>query len=89
MPLHNRYDALGLENADRVSNRQDPGKANHAKLVQPPTRIRTSAPRKAGRVLVIGDFFLRGLKHLFGIDTASLQKLACWELASVVSQRGC
>lgn len=44
----------------RVSNGQDPRKANCAKLVQSSTRIRTGAPRKRCRLLVIGDFLLRG-----------------------------
>ena len=60
MPLPKRYHALGLQNEERVSNGQDPGKANHAKLVQPPTHIRTSAIRNVRRVLVIGDSLLRG-----------------------------
>ena len=37
-------------------------KANRAKLVQPPTCIRTGATRKVCRVLVIGDSLLRGTK---------------------------
>ncbi|XP_069631232.1 LOW QUALITY PROTEIN: uncharacterized protein [Haliaeetus albicilla] len=50
--LHNRQDALGLETEEHVSNGQDPGQANHAKLTQPPTRIRTSAARKARKAPV-------------------------------------
>lgn len=60
MSLHNGQDALGLETEEHVSNGQDPGQANRAKLTQPPTRIRSSATRKARNVLVIGDSLLRG-----------------------------
>ncbi|KAK4807100.1 hypothetical protein QYF61_018441 [Mycteria americana] len=49
-----------LENEEHMSNGQDPGEVDHAKLIQPPTRIRTCATRKARKVLVIGDSLLRG-----------------------------
>lgn len=72
--LCNRYDALVLEHEESMSNLQDPGNVNHAKLVQLPTRIRTGATRKVCRVLVMGDFFLRAPKGPFVIQTMSLEK---------------
>lgn len=56
------YTSLLLENEEHVSNRQDPGEASHAKLIQSPSYLRTSATREAHKVLVIGDSLLRGTK---------------------------
>lgn len=55
------YKIQHLENEEHVNNRQeDPGKVDNTKSAQPPTHIRTSATRKACKVLVIGDSLLRG-----------------------------
>lgn len=43
-----------------MSKGQDPGEAQHAKFVQPPTCIRTSAIRQAYKVSVTGDALVRG-----------------------------
>lgn len=63
VPLHNRYDALGLKKGEGVNNNngngQDSGKSNCMKVDQQTSCIRTSATKKAWRVLDIGDFSLR------------------------------
>lgn len=64
MPLRNGYNALGFENEEHVSNGQDPGRADHAKLIQASFHSRTSATREAHKVLVIGDCLLRGAEAL-------------------------
>lgn len=58
--LNNRYGAPWLEQGECVSNCQDPERDNHTKSVQPSTCTRTSATIKAQRLLVIGNFSLRG-----------------------------
>lgn len=57
--LHIRVCPLGVANEEHMSDGQDPGEANHAKLLlQPPTS------RKTQKLSVIGDFLLGGTKTL-------------------------
>lgn len=56
VPLHNRHNSLGLEKGECMN--QDPGKDNYTMLDQSTTCIRTSATKKARRVLVIGEALL-------------------------------
>lgn len=56
--LRIRFCALGVVNEGHMSDGQDPGEANHAKLLQPPTS------RKTHKLSVIGHFLLGGTKTL-------------------------
>lgn len=75
VPLQNREDTLGVGKEEDVSNGQAP-EGHHAKLIQPPTCLRTSATRKAHEVSVI-----RGClpKHPFTTRTICLDFAAYQE----------
>lgn len=86
VPLHSRHDTLGLKNEEHMSNWQDPGKVNHVKLIQlerKPTHVRTSATRKAHKVLAMGDSLLRGTKTpIYHPDNFS-REVCCLQTACV------
>lgn len=83
VPLHNRYDALGLKKGDGVNNNsgnsQDPGKgtakggpANHMYKKQCHRKKRNEQ-----RVLVIGHCSLRGTEALICHPDSILREVCC------------
>jgi len=78
VPLHNRYEALDVEDKVMDGAGVDPSTSEEAQRSEgPPSRITTSSKRKKRRVIVVGDSQLRGTEGPICWADPSLREVCC------------
>jgi len=77
-PLHNRYEALGVEDKTVDGAGVDPSTSEEAQRSEtPPSRITTSSTRRKRRVIVVGDSQLRGREGPICRADPPLREVCC------------
>ena len=84
VPLHNRYEALAVEDKAVDGAGVDPSTSEEAQRSEgPPSRITTSSTRRKRRVIVVGDSQLRGTEGPICRADPPLREVCCLPRARV------